>query len=227
MTGRKLSAFIDALVAGRRPGKFAAGPDDVEALRMAIALRADRPGDAKPDEEFVSRLYEDLKAGASSRPGPGARPVVMPGPGARPVRMSRGRFALAAVAASVVLVAGTASVTEAFNGARPAPTAVPAPHGNELLTGTFETADHRVVGQIVAYRSHPSWVYMNVDVAHYNGRMVCMLQSDNGSTVAAGTFELHAGVGEFSRAIQGNVGQLRGARLVTPTGSVVGSATFA
>ena len=96
-----------------------------------------------------------------------------------------------------MLVAGTASVTEAFNqGGRPA--AVPAPHGNDLRTGTFETAGHRVVGQIVAYPSHPSWVYMNVDVANYNGRIVCMLQSDNGSTVATGTFELHGGVGEFS-----------------------------
>jgi hypothetical protein len=68
---------------------------------------------------------------------------------------------------------------------------------------------------------------MNVDVANYNGRVVCMLQSDNGSTVAAGTFELHGGIGEFSRTIRGDVDQLRGARLVSPTGSVLGSATFA
>src|SRR5580700_7630587 len=62
MTGRKLSGFIDALVSGRRPARFSATPDDVEVVRMAIALRAERPGDAKPDEEFVSRLYEELKA---------------------------------------------------------------------------------------------------------------------------------------------------------------------
>jgi hypothetical protein len=217
MTGRKVSSFIDALVSGRRPARFSAAPDDAEVLRMAIALRADRPGDAKPDEEFVSRLYEDLKAQASS-------PVEL---GARPIRMSRGRFALGAVAASLVLVAGTASATEAFNHGSAAPTAVPAPHGKVLLTGTFESADHRLVGQIVAYPSRPSWVYMNVEVANYNGRVVCMLQSDNGSTVATGTFEVHGGVGEFSRTIPGNVGQLRGARLVTPTGSVIGSATFA
>jgi hypothetical protein len=217
MTGRRLSAFIDALVSGRRPARFSAAPDDAEVLRMAIALRADRPGDARPDEEFVSRLYEDLKAQASS-------PVEL---GARTIRMSRGRFALGAVAASLVLVAGTASATEVFNHGSAAPTAVPAAHGKVLLTGTFESADHDLVGQIVAYPSRPSWVYMNVDVANYNGRVVCMLQTDNGSTVATGTFEIHGGVGEFSRTIPGNVGRLRGARLVTPTGSVIGSATFA
>jgi hypothetical protein len=226
MTGRKLSSFIDALVSGRRPERFSATPEDVDVLRMAIALRAQRPGDAKPDDEFVSGLYEELKAEAS-RTEPGARPVGMISPDARPVRMSRGRFALAAVAASLVLVAGTASATEAFNHAPPAPTAVPAPQGKVLLTGTFESADHRVVGQIVAYPSHPSWVFMNVDVAGYNGPVTCMLKSDNGSTVAAGTFQVHSGVGEFSRTIPADVGRLRGARLTTPSGSVIGSATFA
>ena len=227
MTGRKLSAFIDALVSGRRPARFSAAPDDAEVLRMAIALRTERPGDAKPDEEFVSRLYQDLKAQASSGASPGVTPVSMIGLRPRPTRMSRGRFAVAAVAASLVLVAGTASVTEAFDHGTPAPAAVPAPYGKVLLTGTFEGAGHRVLGQIVAYPSRPSWVYMNVDVADYNGRVICMLQSDNGSTVATGTFEVHGGVGEFSRVIPGDVGRLRGARLVTPSGSVLGSATFA
>jgi hypothetical protein len=227
MTGRKLSAFIDALVAGRRPGRFSPTPDDVDVLRMAISLRAERPGDATPDDEFVSALFEELKAQASSRAEPDLQPVRMTGSGARRIQISRGRFAIAAVAAGLVLVAGTTSATEAFNHARTAPAAVAAPQGDVLLTGTFESSDHRVVGQIVAYPRHPSWVYMNVDVANYNGRLVCMLQSDNGSTVAAGTFEVHGGVGEFSRAIPAGLGRLRGARLVTPTGSVIGSATFA
>ena len=68
---------------------------------------------------------------------------------------------------------------------------------------------------------------MNVDIADYQGQIVCMLRSDSGSTVAAGTFEVHDGVGQFSRAIRVNFGRLRGARLVTPSGSLVGSATFA
>ena len=75
MTSRRLSAFIDAMVSGRRPGRFSAGPDDVEVLRMAIALRASRPGDAKPDEEFVSGLYDELAGQASSRLGPNVHPV--------------------------------------------------------------------------------------------------------------------------------------------------------
>lgn len=217
MTNRRLSAFIDALVSGRRPGRFSAGPDDVEVLRTAIAFRAARPGDAKPDEEFVSGLYEELASQARTQLAPNVRPV----------KFSRGRAVLVAAAASVVLVAGTAAATEALNQGRQSPVAVPAPHGQVLRTATFETPNHRAVGQIVAYRGNPSWVFMNVDVADYDGRIVCMLRSDSGSTVAAGAFELHDGVGQFSRTLRVNFGRLRGARLVTPGGSLVGSATFA
>jgi hypothetical protein len=217
MTNRRLSAFIDALVSGRRPGRFSAGPDDVQVLRTAIALRAARPGDAQPDQEFVSGLYEELASQA--------RPEL--GPNVRPAKFSRGRAALVAVAASVVLVAGTAAATEALDQGRAAPVAVAAPHGQVLRTATFETPGHRAVGQIVAYGGHPSWVFMNVDVAGYDGRIVCMLRNDRGSTVAAGAFEVHDGVGQFSRTLRVNFGRLRGARLVTPGGALVGSATFA
>ena len=142
MTYGRLSAFIDALVSGRRPGRFSADPDDVEVLRTAIALRAARPGDAKPDEEFVSGLYEELASQARTQLAPNVRPV----------KFSRGRAVLVAAAASVVLVAGTAATTEALNQGRQAPVAVPAPHGQVLRTATFETPNHLAVGQIVAYR---------------------------------------------------------------------------
>jgi hypothetical protein len=216
MTSRRLAAFVDALVSGRRPGRFSAGPDDVEVLRAAITLRAARPGDAQPDEQFVSGLYQELASQA--------RPQLRPD--AHPAKARRARVALVAAAASVVLVAGTAAATEAFTRGRAAPVALPAPHGQVLRTATFETPGHRAVGQVVAYGGNPSWVFMNVDVAGYDGRVMCMLRSDSGATVAAGTFELHHGVGQFSRSLRVDFARLRGARLVTPGGALVGSATF-
>ena len=73
MTTRRLSAFLDALAAGRRPRSFQADPEDVEMLRVAIALRAARPGDAIPDENFVAELHQQLAddlspVGADERP---------------------------------------------------------------------------------------------------------------------------------------------------------------
>jgi hypothetical protein len=216
VTGRRLSAFIDALAAGRRPRRFRADPDDVALLQTAIELRAARPGEAKPDEQFVSNLHRRLSDQAAS-------PAV---PDARPVTMRRGRLALAAVAASAVLVGGTVAATEAFTATVATPAIAQAPHGKVLRTGTFSTADSRVLGQIVAYRGQPSWVFMNVEVPDYDGPITCELQVEDGSTVAFGTFEVHHGVGQFSKIIRVDVPRLRGARLVTSTGATVASATF-
>jgi hypothetical protein len=216
VTGRRLSAFIDALAAGRRPRRFRADPDDVALLQTAIELRAARPGEAKPDEQFVSNLYQRLSDQTASRAVPDAHPVTM----------RRGRLALAAVAASVMLVGGTVAVTETFTRTGTTPAIAQAPHGKIVRTGTFSTADSRVLGQIVAYRGQPSWVFMNVEVPNYDGPITCELQVEDGSIVAFGTFDLHQGIGQFSKIIRVDVPKLRGARLVTSTGATVASATF-
>jgi hypothetical protein len=84
------------------------------------------------------------------------------------------------------------------------------------------------LGQVVAYRGQPSWVFMNVNVPNYDGRMKCLLQADNGATVAVGTFDVHGGTGQWSKALGGvDVSRLRGVKLVDAAGSPVAAATFA
>jgi hypothetical protein len=218
MTSRRLTAFIDAVAAGRRPKRLHVDPDDVDVLRAAITLRAARPGDAAPSEAFVAGLFQQLSAQAQ----PQAAQEI------RPAATHRGRIVLVAAAAAAVLVAGTTFATESLrgpNGTSSAATQVP--HGAVLRTGTFQTADGRILGQVVAYRGHPSWVFMNIAVPNYDGRIKCMLQVDDGSTVAFGTFTVHHGIGQFSKAIASvDFAHLRGARLVTAGGSAVASATF-
>jgi hypothetical protein len=214
VTGRRTSAFIDALAAGRRPSSFRADPEDVALLRTAISLRAARPGDAIPDEQFMADLYEDLAEQT--------RPRIAPDP--RPARLHRGRTAIAAIAASLVLVGGTVLATESLS--QPVTATVQAAQGKVLRIGTFESANKQVVGQIVAYRGHPSWVYMKLDVPNYNGSIVCNLHVDNGSTVAVGAFVVHGGKGRWVRNIRVDAGRLRGATLVTTSGSVLASASI-
>ncbi len=219
MTRRRLSAFIDAIAGGRRPKRLRAESDDVEMVRTAIALRAARPGEAAPTEAFVEDLFQRLSEQAN--PPTASEP--------RPVPARRARLALVAVAAAAALVTGTVVATENLNTSGTAPSATaPAPSGSMLRTGTFQTTDGQVMGQIVAYRGHPSWVFMHVDVPNYDGRIECMLQVDDGTTVAFGTFTIHHGVGQFSRTIgRVDVSRLRGAKLVDSTGSAVAAATFA
>ena len=166
----------------------------------------------------MSGLFQQLADQQNSQPAPATRSVTA----------HRARTALAVAAAAAVLIAGTAVATASFNhpAAKSGITAQ-APDETAVRTGTFQAAHGQVLGQIVAYRGHPSWVFIHVDVPNYDGPIECMLQVENGSTVAFGTFTLHHGTGQFTKTIGDvNVGHLRGARLVTPTGAPVAIASF-
>jgi hypothetical protein len=217
VTTRHLTAFIDALAAGRRPDPYRADPEDAEALRAAITLRAARPGDAAPDEAFVAELYESL-AGES---GAQVRSNV------HPLRMRRSRAALIGVAASIALIGATFAATEASNNGATTTSAIQAPHGKTLRTATFETSLGHSLGQIVVYDGTPGWVFMNVDLPTSDRTVKCELRMTDGSVVAAGTVDLHNGTGVLSKKIHVDTNRLQGATLYSPSGSVVGSATFA
>jgi hypothetical protein len=216
VTGRRLTAFIDALAGGRRPDPYHADPEDVEVLRAAIELRAARPGDAVPDEAFVAELYESLAQSSSA-------PVVS---NVRPLRMRRSRAVLFGVAASIALVGATFGATEASNNGATTTSAIQAPHGKILRTASFETSQGRALGQIVVYGGSPGWVFMNVDVPTSQSTVKCELRMMDGSVVAAGTVDLHHGTGVLSKKIQVDTSRLQGAMLFSPSSAVVASATF-
>jgi hypothetical protein len=214
---RKHSAqeFIDALLAGRRPPRFQASPDEVEELRTAIELSAARPGADVPDERFVENLWAELQ--------PQEEPVVLPGvtPLRRPVRNL-----IVSLAAAAALVAGTVAVTEAVDhgtASRPAASGIA---GHAVLTASFVSNANRDVGHITAFGGSPSWVFMNVTGSRYDGPVTCLLEADNGTVAAAGTFRIQGGEGEWARPLPGGVTHLKGARLVAPTGVTLATATF-
>jgi len=216
VTTRRLSAFIDALAAGRRPRSFEADPEDVEMLRVAIALQAARPGNAVPDETFVAELHDQLAGTLSPSEQTNARPL----------RMHRGRAALVAVAAGLTLVGVTVAVTEHSNRATLQQAATAVPQGQTLRTATFEAPTGQVAGQIVIYHGHPSWVFMNVNVPRSDGTVTCELHLANGQVVAAGTVQLHGGNGQLSKNIGMDTGKVQGATLYDSSGAVVASAIF-
>jgi hypothetical protein len=208
-------AFIDALIAGRRPGRFHASPDEVEELRTAIELSAARPGAGVPDERFVESLWTELQAQEEPALPPGVTPLRRPG-----------RNLIVSLAAAAALVAGTVAVTEVVDhgtASRPAASAIA---GHTVLTGSFVSSDHRQLGNVTVFGGNPSWVFMNVTGSNYDGQVTCLLEADNGSVAAAGTFDIQGGAGEWARPLTGGVTHLKGARLVSATGATVASATF-
>lgn len=216
MTTRRLSSFIDALAAGRRPDAYQADPEDVEVLRAAISLRAALPGDAAPDDAFVAELYKSLADESKAQVGSNVRQL----------RMRRSRAALIGVAASIALIGATFAATEASNNGANTTAAIQAPHGRALRTATFETSQGHALGQIVVYGGSPGWVFMNVDLPTSDGTVKCELRMMDGSVVAAGTVDLHHGTGVLSKNIHVDTSRLQGATLYSPSGAAVGSATF-
>jgi hypothetical protein len=217
MTARRMTEFIDALAAGRRPNSYRADPEDAEVLRAAIDLRAARPGDAAPDDAFVDELFERL-VDESRSPVPS---------NVRPVRMRRSRAALIGVAAGVALIGGTFAATEVSHNGSTTTSAVQAPPATVLRTATFETSQGHALGQIVVHGGSPGWVFMNVDIPTSDRTVKCELRMMDGSVVAAGIVDLHHGSGVLSKEIHVNTGRLEGATIYSPSGAVVGSATFA
>ena len=134
--------------------------------------------------------------------------------------------ALGATAAAVVLVGVGVASTEAFDHWRPTKAASTAAQTQALRTGTLVGAHSRLLGEIAAYEGHPSWIFMNIEGLGYDGRVICRLQADGGTTVASGSFELRAGRGQWARTIGVDVKQLHGVKITTPKGAVLASAVF-
>ncbi len=97
MTRRGLAGFVDALLGNRRPRPFTAEPDDVDAMRAAIELRAAQPGASLPRSEFVAELHHRLAEELAQQP-PGGVEV-----GRRPVSRRVLVTGTAAAAAAAVL----------------------------------------------------------------------------------------------------------------------------
>jgi cytochrome b6-f complex iron-sulfur subunit len=67
---RDLERMVEALLAGDPLPLGRLEPDEVEALRAAIELRAARPGADLPEEEFVTGLRRRLAAASSAEADP-------------------------------------------------------------------------------------------------------------------------------------------------------------
>ena len=215
MSRRRVAAFVDAVVADRRPRRFRAGPTDAETLRTAIALRAARPGDGAPEERFVTVLQRELSqqiAGPQVRHGGVAL-------------RTRARMYLGA-AAIATMVGGTAAATSAVDHVLVASKSRPPAASAFLRVGTFQSDTGRRVGQIVAYRGDPSWVFMSVHDPSVSGTLMCEVKTSNGRTVASGSFVTHDGSGEWARTVVVDLGQVRNAVLVTQAGATVANARF-
>lgn len=215
MNSRKISSLVDALLSDRRPHYFKAKPTDAKLMRVAIAMSVCCPKDRAPHETFTEDLLQELAVQAhGSDPSPAGAALGR-----------RVRFIVGAAAALSTLggtVVATTSVEHVLAVA-PVPKHV---YSQLLRLGTFESKDGHAIGEIVAYRGDPSWVFMSIRAPGVSGTIHCRIEMENGQTEAAGAFVVQNGVVDSARPIPVDVDRIRGATLVTSQGSVLATASF-
>jgi hypothetical protein len=145
------------------------------------------------------------------------------GTGRSGVRQPRRILAAAAMAVAVV-AAGLGGW--GLHAATSSPTASP------LSSATLLTASHQTAGKIYFYDAGSRWLYMSVNLSSGSGALgdstvICQVEGPDGHVTTVGSFRLTGGYGYWGSPDPVTDGQLTGARLVTTTGKVLATATFA
>jgi hypothetical protein len=174
--------------------------------------------DLPPDVRVPAKDSELLRLGAHASPQP-----FRPEPAGGRAQSHRRRTALAVTAAAIALVGGTAAAVTVIDHHGSSGTTEMADQ-TSLRSGQFRADDGRPVGQVYAYNGNPSWVFMNVDASGASGTFTCELQLANGSTVPVGQLDVHDGVGEWAHTVGVDVGHVKAAKLVTPSGLTLATA---
>ena len=134
------------------------------------------------------------------------------------------RILAAAAVAVAVIVAGLGGW--GLHGTTSSPTA------SALSSATLLTASHQTAGKIYFYDAGSRWLYMSVNIpsgsgAVDDGTVICQVEGPDGHVTTVGSFRLTGGYGYWGSPDPVTSGTLTGARLVTTTGTVLATATFA
>lgn len=185
--------------------------------------------ESEPPAGFEARVARRLTQAQAARDGH----ETAHGFGLRRAGFRRGvRLRVASAAAVVALgfgfggwALGTAIENVAAGPARPVQA------GAGMLQAQLVGAEHgQPVGDIYAHRGSPVWVFMSVDLADtgtpYSGKVTCLLERTDGTTVRIGTFHLHHGYGYWGAPASVGFSTLSGARLTSADGRVLATADF-
>jgi len=68
----RIAGFVDDLIHNRRPRRFNASPEEMQAVQGAAALRTSQPGADLPSGDFIDRLGRQLRSQMEAPPAPGS-----------------------------------------------------------------------------------------------------------------------------------------------------------
>jgi len=157
-----------------------------------------------------------LRPRRASSPGPAGR--------RRGMRPASARVLTAAAIVLAVVAGGLGGW-----GVRSAttPGSSPVSAASSLKSAALLTAAHQSAGEVFLYTHGPHWMFANVDLNSSQTTTVrCQLKTADGKVWTIGSFRLTNGYGAWGGSWTAGAAPVTGARLITPDGTVLASATF-
>lgn len=188
-----------------------------------IGLLPDGEPPAGFETRVARRLAEHASAPEGSAGASGRAPRALRG------RVRRARLRLAAVATALTVAVGFAGWGIGTAIEEVVASMAPATESEPVLVGDMTSATSGgKVGEVYVHPENPGWIFVSVDSAGprgaYTGKVTCLLEHSDGTTVRVGDFLLTGGRGEWGVAAPGDLSTLSGARLTTPGGTVLATA---
>jgi hypothetical protein len=146
-------------------------------------------------------------------------------PGKRYWRAWRPKLVASFAAGAVVLALGLgalASLGPRSEGSELRPVAGQA--GQAPIQQASLFSGRHAVGQVFIYAGNPTWLFMDMDDARWQGPLRCEVMVDHGPTIVLGRFWLSDGKGAWAARLNQPAGRLVEAQVVDASGSVLASA---
>ena len=187
-------------------------PRCAEELEV-LSRTADSVLQAAPDMEpplgFEVRLFERM----------GVTDVV---PSRRRLRTSRWVPAVVGVAAAALALGVGLSVTSSHSTSPNQAAQSPSRH---VVTAAL-LSNGKTVGHVMTFGGDKPWLSMTLDDSNAHGTLRCVVVTDDGVTHAVGTFESRQGYGAWMAPLQVNPATVRTAEVLSPSGTVIATATL-
>ena len=227
---RELTVTGEELLGLLPPHEPPAGFESRVLERLGLSVRSGGTQSREAVQSPEAGQSPEAETGGAAAETGGARVLQLRRGGPRPAsdrrpgrRLTSARTLTAAAIVGAVLAGGLGGW-----GLHAATSPPPASQfaGAMLRTATLLTADHKAAGEIFLHDAAPQWMYANVDLDNAKTTTVrCQLETADGKITTVGSFRVTDGYGSWGGPWT-SAAKVTGARLVTPDGTVLASATF-
>jgi hypothetical protein len=142
-------------------------------------------------------------------------------PRRRRVRPARWVPAVVGVAAAALALGLGLGLTSS-----PAPTVTAQPQGSRQVVAAALLSNGKTVGHVMTVGGANPWMSMTLNDSTAHGTVHCVVVTDDGVTHDVGTFDAHDGYGAWMAPLHVDPAHVRTAKVVSPSGTVIATATL-